>query len=55
MSEKLEEEKIKQINSLEEKKARLQEIRKCTIEGVMIRSRCRYEDLGEKPSSYFLT
>ena len=53
ISEKLEEVKIEQINSLEEKKARLQEIRKSTIEGVMIRSRCRYEDLGEKPSSYF--
>ena len=55
MSEKLEEVKIEKINSLEEKKARLQEIRKCTIEGVLIRSRCRYEDLGEKPSSYFFS
>ena len=26
----------------------------CQIEGVMLRSRCRYEDLGEKPSGYFL-
>ena len=33
---------------------RLNEIRKHKIEGVMIRSRCRYEDLGEKPSNYFL-
>ena len=38
---------------MEDKRNRLQEIRKNTIDGVMIRSRCRYEDLGEKPSSYF--
>ena len=44
---------IEQIDLLEEKKNSLQEIRKNTIEGVMTRSRCRYEDLGEKPSSYF--
>ena len=44
---------IEQIILLEEKKNSLQEIRKNTIEGVMSRSRCRYEDLGEKPSSYF--
>ena len=42
------------LNLLENKKNRLNEIRKHKIEGVMIRSRCRYEDLGEKPSSYFL-
>ena len=24
------------------------------MEGVMLRSRCRYEELGEKPSGYFL-
>ena len=42
-----------QIETLEDKKTRLHELRKNTIEGVMLRSRCRYEDLGEKPSSYF--
>ena len=39
------------LNLSENKKNRLNEIRKHKIEGVMIRSRCRYEDLGEKPSS----
>ena len=39
---------------LEEKKNRLYELRENIIEGVMIRSRCRYEELGEKPTSYFL-
>lgn len=28
-------------------------MRKVKIEGTILRSRCRYEDLGEKPSSYF--
>ena len=42
------------INLLNDKKNRLHEIRKSKIEGVMLRSRCRYEDLGEKPSGYFL-
>ena len=27
--------------------------KKTIIEGTNLRSRCRYEDLGEKPSSYF--
>ena len=35
-------------------KKQLYEIRKHKLEGVMLRSRCRYEDLGEKPTSYFL-
>ena len=26
--------------------------KKTTIEGTILRSHCRYEDLGEKPSSY---
>ena len=39
---------------LEEKKNRLYELRENIIEGVMIRSRCRYEELVEKPTSYFL-
>ena len=42
------------INRLEERKNALSEIRKVKTEGVMLRSRCRYEDLGEKPSGYFL-
>ena len=40
---------------LNEKKETLAEIRKKKIEGVMLRSRCRYEDLGEKPTKYFLS
>lgn len=40
-------------DSLEEKKSRLYNIRKNIIEGVMVRSRCRYQELGEKPTSYF--
>ena len=42
------------INILEEKKSALSELRKVKTEGVMLRSRCRYEELGEKPSGYFL-
>lgn len=38
----------------EEKKNALSELRKIKTEGVMLRSKCRYEDLGEKPSGYFL-
>ena len=53
ISENLEKIDLEEINLLEDKRNRLQEIRKNTIDGVMIRSRCRYEDLGEKPSSYF--
>lgn len=41
------------LKLLEEKKNRLYDIRKNIIEGVMLRSRCRYEELGEKPTSYF--
>lgn len=42
------------LNILEGKKNALSELRKIKIEGVMLRSRCRYEELGEKPSGYFL-
>ena len=42
------------INILEEKKNALSELRKVKTEGVMLRSRCRFEELGEKPSGYFL-
>lgn len=41
------------INTLAQKKERLIEIRKAKIEGVMLRSRVRYADLGEKPTQYF--
>ena len=40
--------------TLNEKKNQLHEIRNHKLEGVMLRSRCRYEDLGEKPTAYFL-
>ena len=45
---------INDFNSLEEKRNRLYEIRNKKMEGVLLRSRCRYEDLGEKPTKYFL-
>ena len=54
ISENLQTVSEEDLNLLENKKNRLNEIRKHKIEEVMIRSRCRYEDLGEKPSSYFL-
>ena len=38
------------ISNLEEKKNALADLRKTKMEGVMLRSRCRYEELGEKPS-----
>ena len=41
------------IDMLEQKKNELIELRNKKIEGVMLRSRSRYEDLGEKPSNYF--
>ena len=46
---------MEEILLLNEKKETLAEIRKKKIEGVMLRSRCRYEDLGEKPTKYFLS
>lgn len=42
------------IQTLAQKQERLVEIRKNKIEGVMLRSKARYEDLGEKPTKYFL-
>ena len=42
------------LNDLENKKSSLNEIQKEKIEVVMLRSRSRYEDLGEKPTRYFL-
>ena len=41
------------MHTLTEKKKELMSIRKNKIEGVMLRSRCRYQDLGEKPTNYF--
>jgi hypothetical protein len=39
---------------LSNKKSDLENIRKVKLEGVMLRSKCRYEDMGEKTSKYFL-
>ena len=41
------------LDELKNKKSLLNEIQKEKIEGVLLRSRSRYEDLGEKPSRYF--
>ena len=43
-----------EINILEEKKNAFSDLRKIKTEGVMLRSSCRYEELGEKTSGYFL-
>ena len=42
-----------ELNILEDKKTRLQEIRQKKLEGVILRAKCRYED--EKPTKYFLS
>ena len=42
------------LDNLETKKTMLYDIQKDKIEGMMLRSRSRYEDLGEKPTQYFL-
>ena len=42
------------LHTLETKKSILNDIQKEKIEGMMLRSRSRYKDLGEKPSQYFL-
>lgn len=41
------------LQDLSTKKEQLTNIRKEKIDGVMLRSKCRYQDLGEKPSNYF--
>ena len=41
------------IKTIDDKRNLLVELRKVKIEGTIFRSRCTYEDLGEKPSSYF--
>ena len=45
---------MEDITLLNNKKEKMEEIRKTKLEGVMLRSRCHYEDLGEKPTKYFL-
>ena len=40
---------------MEDKKTRLQEIRQKKLEGVILRSKYRYEDMDEKPTKYFLS
>ena len=42
------------LQLLEQKKINVVNIRRQKIEGVMLRSKCRYQDLGEKPTEYFL-
>ena len=44
---------MKKFSIFLEKNPILTDIRKEKIEGVMLRSRSRYQDLGEKPSKYF--
>lgn len=44
-----------ELQHLDQKKLRLNEIRNEKLEGVLLRSRTRYEDLGEKPTNYFFT
>ena len=41
------------LDNLETKKTMLYDIQKDKNEGMMLRSRSRYEDLGEKPTQYF--
>ena len=41
------------LHTLETKKSILNDIQKEKIEGIRLRSRSRYEDLGEKPTQYF--
>ena len=45
---------LEEILLLQEKQEALSEIIKKKIEGVMLWSRCRYEELGKKPTKYFL-
>ena len=44
-----------ELNMLEDKKTRLQEIRQKKLEGVILRFKCTYEDMGEKHTKYFLS
>lgn len=42
------------LQEYERKKNTLNEIRNEKTAGIMLRSRSRYEELGEKPTKYFL-
>ena len=42
------------LQEYERKKNTLNKIRNEKTEGIMLRSRSRYEELGEKPTTYFL-
>ena len=44
---------VDKLEIVSQKKAALIELRKSKIEGVMLRSKCRYQDLGEKPTKIF--
>ena len=44
-----------ELNILKDKKTRLQEIRQKKLEGVILRSKCKYEDMSEKTIKYFLS
>ena len=41
------------LNNPDRKKTMLYDIQKAKIEGMMLRSRSRYEELGKKPTHYF--
>ena len=41
------------VANLVQKQNQLINVRNGKIEGVMLRSKCRYMDLGEKPTNYF--
>ena len=44
---------LNDMNVLDEKRNRMYEIRQKKMEGVLSRSRCRYEDLGKNNSVFF--
>ena len=43
-----------EILFVEEKRNKLYDIRQKKMNGIMLWSHCRYEDMGEKPTNYFL-
>lgn len=40
------------LEEVDIKKSQLQNLRKQRIDGVLTRAKCRYENLGEKPTKY---
>ncbi len=46
---------VEQLDELQETKRELQKMRETYLQGVMIRSRARYYEEGEKPSKFFLS